>query len=347
MKRLSLVMGFCLVFFLHVGYSQTGGNTVFNFLNFPQSARNVALGGRLLSVRDADPMLSVQNPSLLREDLGQNISVLFADYFADAFYGGANYWFSNKYGNFRVGLQAVSYGKFDGYDMYGNESGSFSAGDYVLSMGFGKELVPGSWSMGMNVKSILSYYETYFSAGLAVDAAVSYYNDEKSLSMSLAALNIGAQFVTYVEEREKMPFDIQYAVSRKLEHLPARFHFVFHHLNKWNLNYEDPTDPYLEYDVMTGKTNRKTGVERVVDNVFRHFIIGLEIEPVKVLAFHLSYDAGLRKEMRLYNKPAFVGVSYGVSLHIKQFHVQYARTHSHISSVPNYISISTDLKQFK
>lgn len=345
MKHLLLSIGLMTVF--SVCNAQTGGNNVFNFLNFSSSARSAALGGNLLSVKDADPCVSIQNPSLLREEFGQNISVLFVDYFADAFYGGANYWFSNGLGTFRAGVQAVSYGEFDGYDIYGNETGNFSAGDYLLTLGYGKELIPGKVSMGMNLKSIFSYYETYFSAGFAVDAAVSYYNDEKKMSMSLAALNIGAQFISYTDAYETIPFNLQYAVSRKLDHLPARFHFVFHHLTQWKLSYDDPTDPYVEYDVISGKTNQKTGVEKFMDNFFRHFVMGLEIEPVKALSLQLSYNAGLRKEMRLYNKPGFVGFSYGVCLHVKQFNLQYARSHSHISSVPNFISISTNLKQFK
>ena len=337
----------CLGLLLSVAHAQTGGRAVFSFLTLPQSVRGAALGGYLLAVRDADPLSSIGNPSLLSEKNDKSLSVLFSDYFADAFYGGANYWFSNHLGSFRAGVQAVSYGKFDGYDLYGNESGTFSAGDYALSLGFGRELIPDKLSMGMNVKGIFSYYETYFSAGLAVDVAASYYNDEKDFCMSLAAVNIGAQFVSYADERESLPMDLQMTVSRKLEHLPARFYFVFHHLTRWNLAYDDPNDPYLEYDVVSGKAREKSGVETFVDNALRHFVLGLEIEPAKVLSLQFSYNYGMRKEMRLYGKPAFTGISYGFSLHVKRFDLQFARTHTHLSSVPNYISVSTNLNQLK
>ena len=338
----------CLMAVICLSVAQTGGSAAFQILSLPQSARTAALGGSLVSVREeTDPALSIANPSLLQEKMGKNISALFVDYFADAFYGNVHYFHANRWGVFRAGVQAVSYGAFDGYDLYGNETGSFSAGDYVISLGYGRELVPDRISLGMNLKTVFSYYETYFSAALALDAAASYYDDEKNLCMSLAAVNIGAQFVSYADEREALPFDLQFAVSRKLEHLPARFHFMFHHLTRWNMQYDDPTDPYLEYNSLTGENQKRSGVEVFMDNAFRHFVLGLEIEPVNVLSLQFSYDYNRRKEMRLYNRPALAGVSYGVCLHIRQFNLQYARVHAHVSSVPNFISVSINLNQFK
>ena len=326
--------------------AQTGGNAVFTFLSVPTAARQAALGGKLLSVRDADPTLAVGNPSLLRPQFDNSLSLQCVDYFSSAFYGNADYIRSWDLGTFRFGVHAVTYGSFEGYDIYENETGNFSAGDYVLTAGFGREIVPEKISMGMNVKGILSFYETYFSAGLAVDVAASYYNDSKDLCMSLMAANIGAQFVSYDDEREPIPFDLQFAVSRRLEHLPARFHIVFHHLTQWNLRYDDPTDPYKVYDVNTGEVKEKSGVERFVDNAFRHFIIGLEFEPAKVLSFHFSYNYDMRQEMRLFNKPGAVGLSYGVTLHVRQLNVQYARVHYHTASVPNFFTLSTNISTF-
>lgn len=343
-KSLLLLLLLCALLRLS---AQTGGTTVFSFLGTPVSARQAALGGKLFAVHDADPSAAVWNPSLLRQELNGSISLQCVDYFSSAFYGNADYIRSWDVGTFRFGVHAIAYGSFDGYDIYGNETGTFSAGDYVLTAGYGKEIVPGKVSMGMNVKSILSYYETYFSAGLAVDVAASYYKDEKNFCMSLMAANIGAQFVNYVDEREKLPFDLQLAVSRRLEHLPARFHFVFHHLTRWNLNYEDPTDPYREEDIQTGEVLQKGAVETFADNAFRHFIIGLELEPAKVLSLQIAYNYDMRKEMRLYNKPGAVGLSYGVGLHIRQWNIQYARVHYHSASVPNFLTLSTNLKAFK
>ena len=157
------------------------------------------------------------------------------------------------------------------------------------------------------------------------------------------ATNIGAQFIRYDDEREPLPFDLQLAISRRLEHLPARFHFVFHHLTQWNLRFADPTDPYLEYDVVSGEMKQKSGVERFVDNAFRHFILGLELEPAKVLSLQFSYNYDMRREMRLYNKPGAAGLAYGVTLHIRKFNVQYSRVHYNTASVPNFFTLSTNL----
>ncbi|MBO4281615.1 MAG: type IX secretion system protein PorQ [Bacteroidales bacterium] len=334
----------CLTGFWAV--AQTGGTNVFNILSLPSSARQAALGGRLLSVWDDDAALAPVNPSLLRPEWDGSLNLQCVDYFSGAFYGNADYLRSFRTGTFRFGVQAMGYGRFDAYDIYGNEEGSFSAGDYVLSAGYGRDIVPDKFSMGMNAKTVFSYYETYFSAGLAVDVAASYRDTAKALCVSLAAVNIGAQLVRYADEREYLPLDVQLAVSRKLEHLPARFHFVFHHLTQWNLRYNDPTDPYVERDVQTKKPREASGVERFVDNAFRHFILGLEVQPAKALSLQVAYNYDMRREMRLYNKPAAVGLSYGVNLHIRKFSVQYARVHNHLASVPNCLTLSTNLNSF-
>ena len=344
-RRLTRIFLFAVMFLAAAVslHAQTGGNTVFNFLAVPVSGRQAALGGKLLSVLDNDPTLAISNPSLLSPEGGGSLSLQCVDYFSNAFYGNADYIRAWDAGTFRFGVHAISYGDFEGYDPYGNGTGEFSAGDVVLTAGIGRPIVPDKISMGMNVKGIFSYYETYFSAGLAVDVAATYYDKEKNFSMSLMASNIGAQFVRYVDEREYLPFDLQLALSRKLEHLPARFHFVFHHLYRWNLRYDDPTDPYLEYDIVTGEAKKASGLERFADNAFRHFVFGLELEPARVLSIQFSYNYGMRREMRLYNRPGATGISYGVCLHVKKFHLQYARVHYNRASIPNFITLSTNL----
>ena len=47
-------------------FCQTGGATVYNFLDMPVSARQAALGGKLISLRsNDDPSMAIFNPSML------------------------------------------------------------------------------------------------------------------------------------------------------------------------------------------------------------------------------------------------------------------------------------------
>ncbi|MDD3691490.1 MAG: type IX secretion system protein PorQ [Bacteroidales bacterium] len=330
-----------------IAYAQTGGVSVYNFLNLPVSARVAAMGNKLLAVKDQDPSLLIMNPSLIRKEMNQGVSINCVDYFADAAFGHINYVHDfKKAGTFNFAFQFVSYGKFQGYDECGNETGSFTAGDYALIGGYAKDLVDSVLSMGMNVKWIFSSYESYFSTGLAVDVAATYYNKKHDLCLSLLASNIGAQIKGYTNQKEKLPFDLQLAFSQKMKHAPFRYNICLHHLYTWNMNYLDPTNPFLQIDAVTGTFKEKTNFQQFANNLFRHFVIGIEILPAKYLSLQFAYNYNTRQEMKAFERTGFVGFSYGLSIHIYNIKVQYARAHNNLASTPNYFTFSTLISKF-
>ena len=336
-----LFMG-CLLF----SKAQTvGGLGVYNFLKLPVSARNAALGGGLYAVREKDPALALMNPSMLNPSLHTGVSINIVDYFSDAMYGNLNYihHFQNV-GTFNFGFNFASYGSFDGYDVFGNETGTFSAGDYALTAGYGREFIDSMFSMGMNVKCIFSKYESYFSAGLGVDLAASYYSAHHDLALTLLLSNIGAQFNSYAQTREKLPFEIQLSFSQKLKHLPVRYSILLQHLQRWNLYNYDPSDPFTPVEGATGKIIPLSAGKKFAENLFRHVALGLEILPIEYLSFQLSYNYNTRQEMRIYNRRGVAGLAYGVGLHIHHIHLYYARSHGSMASVPNHFTLSTNIQ---
>ena len=71
---------FSIVFFLFFVmmsnvYAQTGGNTVYNFLNLVPNARIAALGGYAPAVRDHDLNIGLINPALLNKDMHNQLSL--------------------------------------------------------------------------------------------------------------------------------------------------------------------------------------------------------------------------------------------------------------------------------
>jgi hypothetical protein len=340
---LSVLLSCCLL----ISNAQTGGDKVFRFLDLPVSARISALGGKLFSVRDDQPALAIQNPSMLNPSMSMGTSFNMVDYFSDAVYGHLNYIQDfKKVGTFNFAFNFASYGSFDGYDIYGNETGQFTAGDYAVIVGYGREFVDSMFSMGMNVKMIFSKYETYFSAGLGVDFAASYYSHKHNLSLTLLLSNVGAQFNTYADTREKIPFEIQLSLSQRFKHLPVRYIITLQHLQKWDLSHNDPTDPYASVDAVTGEVIQKSKGRKFANNLFRHFVFGLEILPVKYVSLQVSYNYNVRQEMRSYEKPGFVGFAYGVGLHIYNFDLYYARSHNNLASTPNHFTLSTNIGKF-
>jgi hypothetical protein len=343
-KRYSFILLFALG--LLSGEAQTvGGLGVYNFLKLPVSARNAALGGGLYAVRENDPALALMNPSMLNPSMHTGTAINIVDYFSDALYGNMNYIHHfNKTGTFNFGFNFASYGTFQGYDVFGNETNKFSAGDYALISGYGKDFVDSVFSMGMNVKCIFSKYETYFSAGLGVDVAASYYSIKHNLALTLLLSNVGAQFNPYAQTRERLPFEIQFALSQKLAHLPVRYSISLQHLQRWNLYNYDPSDPFTQSDGTTGNKIPLPAGKKFAENLFRHFAFGLEILPMEYLTFQLSYNYNTRQEMRVYDRRGVAGLAYGVGLHIHQVHIYYARSHGSMANVPNHFSLMTNIQ---
>jgi len=336
---------FCLLFCVCISFSnaQTGGNEVYKFLNLPVSARVSAMGGKLFSVRDNNPALAIMNPSMLNPSMNMGTSLNLVDYFTHTPYGHLNYIQHFKdIGTFDLAFNFANYGSFQGYDEFGNETGKFGAADYAVIMGYGKEFIDSAFSMGMNVKWIFSKYESYFSAGLGVDFAASYYHHPENLSLTLLISNLGSQFKSYAGFREKIPFEIQLALSQRFKHVPLRYSITLQHLQKWDLSHKDPTDPFAEYDVSTGEMKEKTKINRFGNNLFRHIVVGVEL-PLKYFSLQVSYNYNVRQEMRAYEKPGVIGLAYGVGIHVHHFDLYYARNHNNLASVPNHFTLSTNI----
>jgi len=342
MKRHIFIVLLSMVFLF--SQAQTGGNEVYRFLKLPVSARVSAMGGKLFSVRDNNPALAIMNPSMLNSSMSTGTSLNLVDYFTHTLYGHLNYIHSFKnVGTFDLALNFANYGKFKGYDIYGNETAEFVASDYAVIMGYGKEFIDSAFSLGMNVKWIFSQYETYFSAGLGVDFAASYYNYPENLSLTLLLSNVGTQFKSYAGIREKIPFEIQLALSQKFKHVPIRYSIIFQHLQKWDLSHKDPTDPYAEFDVNTGKVVEKPKIRKFGNNLLRHIVLGVEIIPIKYFSLQVSYNYNVRQEMRAIEKPGAIGLAYGAGIHVYNFDLYYARSHNNLVSVPNHFTLSTNI----
>ena len=316
--------------------AQTGGRYVYNFLNLNYSSRVMALGGNLISVRDDNPALILMNPSSISERQHNTLSVNYTDYFTHSSAMSAVYSHTfPKAGSFAIGVQALAYGSFRGADETGIETGRFNAGDYALVIGWGRELSP-HFSVGANLKTIFSHYGPYFSSGMAVDLAGSYFNDENNLSLTLLAKNIGLQLSAYAPgNREALPFDLQFALSQRLKHVPIRYHITLHSLYRWNMNHYGYDNPFMETDAITGELQYPSKVAQFADNFFRHFVFGIEIEPIKYFSIQVAYNHNIHQEMKVLSRKSMAGFSYGFQLNIKGIRFGFSRLHYAVGATPN------------
>ncbi|MCD4736658.1 MAG: type IX secretion system protein PorQ [Bacteroidales bacterium] len=327
------------------GISQLGGRYTYSFLDLTSSPRIAATGGDFLAVKDNDIQLTPTNPSLITGDMHNNLGLSFVDYYSDINYGFASYGRSfGNVGNFVASMIYIDYGKFDFAEVTGERTGSFYAGESALSIGWGREL-DSSFSIGSNLKMIYSSFESYSSFGLAIDIAGSYHDNERNLTLSFIAKNIGRPLKSYVSgNTEPLPFEMQFGLSKRLKHLPFRYIINYNHIEKWDLTYDDPDD--IQVDAITGEVVEKNKFEEIADNFMRHITIGGELLISKNLFVRAGYNYKRRQELKVKSKLSTVGFSWGIGIRVSKFHISYARSAYHLAGSPNYISITTNLSKF-
>lgn len=317
---------------------------VYEFLNLPATARTTALGGYAAPTLDKELGNALYYPALLSQNLHNELSLNFADYFGDINFGTVA--FARQFqrtGNMQFALKYISYGRFTETDETGQVLGSFSASEYAFTGGWGRSLNE-HFSIGSNLSLISSVFENYSSLGIAVDVSVAYLNPGKHLASALVIKNIGRQLSTYQDgNRENLPLDVVIGVSKKLANAPLRFSFVAHNLQQLDLSYPDPISrPEPQNNLRQEKTAQER-FDDFTDQLFRHLVVGMEFIPTRNFAFNLGYNYRRRQEMKVDTRLSTVGISWGMAVQVSHFKFQYGRSNYHLAGAPNHISVSTSL----
>ena len=340
-KNIYLLLGFFACF---VVQAQIGGVNTYSFLDLPSSSRINALS-RQITIMDSDPAMFWENPASSNILSSKGIAFSNAFFFNGINAGSLSYnqYMDQKEFSIHGGFRYVSYGDFESTDELGNVLGTFSANDYVFQIGASKALY-GRLQLGASIKWIQSSYETYSSSGLAGDFGLIYHLDEKNLNIGLVAKNMGLQLSTYSGVRESIPFDLQLAISKRLEHLPFRFTFLYHHLHRWNILYDDPSQ----------QTNNFLGSEDVAEGaswftqLMSHVVISGEFLFGKKenLRLHFSYDGQQRREMNL-SYTGIAGFAFGAEVLLKRFRFGFSSSSWHLGQSMQQVSVATNFVEFK
>lgn len=320
----------------------------YTFLNTSNSARNAALGGTMVPIYDSDIQLAAFNPSLINSNMNNSMSLSYVDYFTDINFATVQYGHTfEKIGSFVGTIQYHNYGDF----FYSDETGfvddsQFSVSDYAVNLGWGRRLND-NLSIGANLKFAGIQYENNSTFALAVDVSGTY-RTKSDWIMSLTARNIGAElYNNYQGYKNKLPFRMQFGVSKKLEHLPFTVIVVYDNIQKWDLSYDDPLDLEGNYDPMAGQYIEKSKLDRFAKNLFSHIVFAGELDLGKNLFIRLGYNYGFRQNMKTPTKKGAVGLSYGVGINVYKFQISYSRSEMHIHGSPNFFTITTNLDSFK
>lgn len=321
--------------------AQIGGNSTYQFLNLVNNPRMAALGGKVVTNYDYDPVQAIWNPASINPEMDNQLSLNYSNYIGDINYGTAAYAYSwdRRTQVIHAGVTYMNYGKFDGYDESGNPTNSFSGNEVAFSVGHARNIPFTDFHVGVNLKLISSKLEQYSSLGGALDIGVMYFNEDWDLNITAVGRNLGTQFTAYHEEYEPLPFELLLGISQTLENIPVRWHFTLENMQKWNVAFSNPAREETDLEGNVKKENIN-----FINNAFRHMIIGVELFPESGFNIRLGYNFRRGEELRIEEKRAFAGLSGGFSIKLNKFRLSYSYAKYSTAANASFFGLNMDLQ---
>ena len=281
--------------------AQIGGENIYQFLNASSSARQIALGGEVLTLMD-DVNQPIWNPAVINPELDNKLSANYSSYLAGISIGSVSYarLISRRFGTIHGSIKYLDYGSLIGADERGNETGNFNANDLALSIGYATNLPWTNLYFGANLKLINSSISNFTSAGIATDFAILYYSPYKAYSFTIVARNFGTQLKTFNGTNENIPFKVALGASYKLDHVPLKWYFTLDNLQKWDVSFVNPSDQTI--DLEGNITEEEIGF---IGNTLRHVVIGAELFPESPLNIRVGYNFRRAAELQLQNAVSY------------------------------------------
>lgn len=313
---------FLFIFFIvQVRAQSLGGNAVFSFINQPNNAQLAALGGINISNISNDVGLAFHNPALLRSSMHQQINTSF-----NSFLAGMNHYSLNTAFHFTginttaaLGVNYFNYGINTQTNAAGNVVGNFIANDYMVQLSASKQYKE-NWFLGSTIKFISSNYGMYKSNGIAADIALAFVDTSKFFQASLVIKNLGTQLKKYSASaaREELPFDVQLGVTKKLAKAPIQFSLTAHHLQRFDILYNDTLFKAAEGD--ESFRQKKYTLEKI----FAHLVFSVQFFIHQKVEITTGYNFLRRHDLNVYNTSNNLnGMNVGFGVLLKKFHFRY------------------------
>ncbi len=335
-----------------MAYGQVGGQRLFEFVNLPLSARATALGGSQIAAITDDYGLVGGNPAMLNASMDKTLVFQHNFHFAgiDNGYAGFARHLTGTKTSVHGGVRYMSYGPFTAADEQGNILGEFKANDISLHAGISHELNE-RMSGGVLLQYVQSSLETYTATGLLMDIGISYRSENELTNYAFVIRGMGVQFSKYYKDEKpgKMPVDVQFGLSKRLEHVPFRLTILFHDLNRWDLNYDSPFSDDSDQPIDGSEPQEDSSFGNSVDNFFRHITFGGEflIGKKENFMLRLGYDYQQHKELSVVNLRSLAGFSAGVGVNVKSFILDYGFAVYHQGGSSKHLGLRINLNDLK
>lgn len=325
-----IFLAFILAGFYGTSLNAQTGNNVYTFLNVPVSARQAALGGDAVSIKDYDVSMATVNPSLMNLEMDNRVSVNYASYLGDSKFGTLSY-VKDLYNGHLIGFTAryMDYGNIPRTDQTGQINGNFNAADATLGVNYAYQFEE-DWTIGGGLHFITSKIDNYSSMAFSGTAAVTYHFKKNKETISLVARNFGYQFKTYNGYRENLPFRIDLGYTKTLDNFPLALSVTAHNLQKFDISQE------YNNNGQKVKTLRK---------IADHFSLGAELFPEQSFNVRLGYNLKRGNELAVLDQRNFSGLSAGFGIKISYLKFDYAHIRYHNASNMNMFGLMLDLTE--
>lgn len=284
--------------------SQTG----YDFLRLPVSAHAAALGGENITIIEDDASLMFHNPALLSSVSDKTLNLNFMTYMEGAVTASASFSrIVGDRGTWGVMAQYMDYGSMKEVDENNVQTGDFSAQDIQVAGCFSYELTKYIVG-GITARFVTSYIGDYSSIAVGVDLGLNYYDPDHEWSISAVAKNLGGELKSYDDEYNKMPFNLQAGVTKRIMNGPFRISLTANDLTHWDYT------------------------------ALNHFIVGLDIILSESIYLAAGYNFQRADEMKIQSSDDddesshWAGLSFGAGLQLERFKLQIAYAKYHVSS---------------
>lgn len=334
MKRILSV----LIFLPFSLFAQIGGGSTYEFVTLPFSAAENAFGGTVVSRTTKDLSFALKNPSLLDSTYSNGIvgnwGLLHMKETGIGL-GTIGYAYYLPIGlALQSGIHFINYGKFAGYDEYGNSIESFVPAEYELIFGTAYS-VRENLTVGVNLKPILSYMETYSSYGLLFDAAVSYRPERSCLSFEIR--NVGWQLKPYVEgNREEIPYSIDLSFSQELAHAPIRFNVAYNDIQKFDLSYTENK----KKNILVDGDDEERKFVTFGKNFLKHINLSAELLIGKHIVLMGGYNYRKSEELSFGSSKHGAGLGVGFALNFSRFNLSYGWAKQQAAGGRNFFTLN-------
>lgn len=304
------------------------GTNVYPFLNIPVSARQAALGGDAVSIRDFDVSFVGVNPGLMNLEQDEMIAVNFANYLADSKYGTISYVRDLEEGHL-IGFNAryMDYGKMPRTDESAEINGDFGAMDASIGLSYAYQFDE-DFTIAGGANFVTSKIDNYTSMAVVGTAGITYHNEQSRETLALVFRNFGYQFKSFNGTRENVAFRVDLGYTKILDEFPLAFTITAHDLQKLNIS--------QDFDNNGQPINWS---RKIAD----HFSLGAELFPEQAFNIRFGYNVRRGNELAVLDQRSFTGLSAGFGIKISSFRFDYAHVRYHNSSNVNMFGLTLDL----